>query len=174
MRYPVPLLLCAFVLAFAAAPAAAQPDAVGGTEASGIFGGVFGVGAHPAVGAAAAYPTSRHIVPNVEFTYSPLDSPPGVSSRLWDVNGGIHVRFPGHVPRLAPYLGVGLGLVRFSHRIPSPPFGSVTASENHFAANLSGGARYYITDNFGVRPEIKGFIGDKSFARLSVGVFWQF
>lgn len=173
MRVSVRNLLFAAALAFAA-PLSAQPDVIGAPELTGFFGGVFGIGTHPAGGAAFAYPTSRHIVPNVEFSYAPLDGRGAADSRLWDVNGGIHVRFPDRVPRLTPYLGVGIGLVRIENRIPAPPFGRVTASDNNFAVNLSGGARYYITEHLGVRPEIKGFLGDYTFTRLSVGVFWQF
>ena len=168
------MFLSAAALVFAAAPVPAQPDVINAPELTGFVGGVLGVGSHPAVGAAVAYPTSRYLVPNVEFSYSPLDERGGIKTRLWDFNGGLHVRFPDRgIPRLTPYLGFGIGLIRIENRFPAPPF-SRGADVNKFAVNLSGGARYYITDQFGVRPEIKGFLGDYSFMRASVGVFWQF
>ncbi|HWQ55861.1 MAG TPA: outer membrane beta-barrel protein [Bryobacteraceae bacterium] len=164
MRYSIRISF--FALAMILAPALSAQDAeVEVGEVTGFFGGVFGVGSHPTVGAGFAYPTSRHLVPNAEFSYAPLGGPRGFRSNLWDFNGGVQVRFPGHIQRLAPYVGVGIGLVHVGG-----PFGSDT----DFAVNLSGGARYYLTENLGIRPEIKGFLGDNRFTRFSLGVFWQF
>ena len=106
-------------------PLYAQQDETGVGEIAGFMGAVMGVGAHVNGGFSFASPTSRHLVPNVELSYSSLGTDSfrtgnfdrGTinvrNSRMYDVNGGVHIRFP-EKRDLAPYVGLGLGLLRFS------------------------------------------------------------
>ena len=179
------LFVCAFTLG--AQQDTSPQDATGVGEFTAFAGGVFGIGSHPSGGVAFASPTSRHIVPNLEFAVAGLGSYDFRSgdlnrtvnlrrSTLYDLNGSIQVRFPNRTHML-PYFGVGAGLLRFTNDVESAgPAGNVVVhgASNYLAGNFSGGARYYITDHLGVRPEIKGYISNKNFVRFSVGIFYQF
>ncbi len=168
-------------------PLCAQQDETGVGEATGFLGGVFGVGAHVGGGVGFAAPTSRHLVPNIEFAYSPLGNYSFlngvlghtinvVSSRMYDVNGGVQVRFPMRDTNYCPYFGVGVGLLRFVTDQEIAAASPVTEHRamNYLAGNFSAGIRYYITKNLGLRPEVKGYFGNKKFARATVGIFYQF
>jgi hypothetical protein len=178
-------LVC--LLALACAPLRAQQDDTGGGEVTGFLGGVFGVGSHVGGGFGFASPTSRHLVPNIEFAYTPLGNTNFlnglfdhtinvVSSRLYDLNGGVQVRFPMRSTNYAPYFGLGVGLLRFTtdQQVAAASPVTLHSSKNYFAGNCSVGMRYYITSHLGLRPEIKGYFGHKSFARVAVGIFYQF
>lgn len=169
-----------------AVPLCAQQDEVGVGEITGFIGGVSGVGTHLNGGFSFASPTSKHIVPNAEISFSPLgtrvfntgpfDRTSNVlTSRLYDVNAGVQIRFPGK-GYAAPYFGLGIGLLRFTNSFSasgSPPVIEHRAS-NYFDGNASIGFRYYLNNHVGLRPEIKGYFGNKSFLRAVVGIFYQF
>jgi hypothetical protein len=40
--------------------------------------------------------------------------------------------------------------------------------------SIGGGARYYVKDRWGFKPELMVFAGEDSFVRLGVGMFYQF
>ena len=180
MRIAAFLLVLAFTLR-------AQQDETGVGEITGFFGGVTGIDTHPAGGFTFASPTSRHLVPYLEVCYASLgtyDFRSGFlngtanlrQSRMYDLNGGVHVRFPNRT-HAVPYIGAGIGLLRFSSDLESAALSgntTVHAGANYLAGNLSGGVRYYITNHVGVRPEVKGYLGNKNFIRLAVGLFYQF
>jgi hypothetical protein len=172
----------------AAPRAAAQEDDTGVGLVEGFGGGVFGLGAHGAAGASFAVPTAKHIVPFLEVAYSPLstydfrygsnDLGKGLHrSRLFDFNGGVKVRFPNRT-HAVPYVGLGIGLLHFSADTYASGFGStttVTQTRNEAAGNLSAGMLYYLTDHFGLQPELKGYTASNiHFFRASVGIFYQF
>jgi hypothetical protein len=47
-------------------------------------------------------------------------------------------------------------------------------SATSFGANIGGGARWQTGTNWGVRPEIKVFVGDGSYGRFTVGLYYKF
>jgi hypothetical protein len=81
------------------------------------------------------------------------------------VNG--HYLFPTRNPDLTPYLLVGMGVL-------SSGFGRGRDRDTAFGANIGGGLRWRTGTNWGIRPEIKGLIGDGSYGRFTVGLYYNF
>jgi opacity protein-like surface antigen len=76
-----------------------------------------------------------------------------------------------------PYAGAGLGLVHSSGETRTTIGGStqtINVSSNNFYMSIGGGARYYVKDRWGFKPELMVFAGEDSFVRLGVGMFYQF
>jgi len=157
-------------------------------EVAGFAGGAFGgFGSHGAVGASFATATSRLLMALLDISYIPLNTETlqlrgglGSSarrSRLYDFNGGVHVRIPIR-EQWAPYIAVGGGLLYSTFEtVTVDNLGNtiVAGRDNkNFAFHIGGGVRYYLTDNIGLRPELKVYVSDRNFARLSVGIFYQF
>jgi hypothetical protein len=156
-------------------------------EVAGFLGGAFGsIGSHGTVGASVGTATNRFLIPQFEVSYIPLGTDalqapgPGVTfrnSRLYDFNGGVHIRVPLR-DNLAPYLAIGGGLLYSTFEsVTTDASGNsiVTGRDNkNFAFHIGGGVRYYLTSNIGVRPEFKVYVSDRNFTRLSVGIFYQF
>jgi opacity protein-like surface antigen len=46
-------------------------------------------------------------------------------------------------------------------------------SKTNFEFSMGGGVRYYVADNWGIRPEVRVFISRRNFTRVSVGVFYD-
>ena len=160
--------------------AAAQSDETDVGEVAGYAGLAAGIGTHAAVGASFATALSRYHLGFLDVAYAPLGSDAlrgpfsGITrSHLYDFNGGVHVRAPV-TQRFAPYLVVAAGLLhsRFSARLPERI--SLEDSDNDFAFHAGVGARYYITDKWGVRPEYRYSVTERNFSRFVVGVFYQF
>jgi len=87
-----------------------------------------------------------------------------VSSRAAEfaVNG--HYVFPiRNHPDLTPYALVGLGVLAGSGK-----------NDARFGANIGGGLRWQTGKNWGIRPEIRALIGDGSYGRFTVGLFYNF
>ena len=182
------LLLALAALSLIVFPLAAQQADTGVVQAAFSGGGIFGLGAHGAVGGSLAAPVSKHLSPFIDFSYSPLtsyaftyglqDAGKGLfTSHLVDVNGGLRIRFPGHGDWV-PYIGIGAGALHISENTNTSGFGStsnVTAARNEFAGNASLGGLYYFTPHFGFEVELKGYAGQNTrLARATAGVFYQF
>jgi len=181
----VPVATGLFLASFAAH--AQQADTgVGIAAVSG--GGIFGLGAHGSVGASLGAPVSKYLVPFIDFSYSPLTSyaftyganllGKGLyTSSVADVNGGLKIRFPTKSDWV-PYIGLGVGLLRFSSSIYSSGFNTtatVNRSNDEAAGNVSAGALYYVTRHVGFGVELKGYMAQHNrFGRASAGVFYQF
>ena len=76
-----------------------------------------------------------------------------------------------------PYAGAGLGFVHASANFSSTVGGSTTSvdvSNTDFYASFVGGARYYVKDNWGFKPELTIFAGSDTFFRFAAGMFYQF
>ena len=151
-------------------------------------GGIFGIGGHGSAGASIADAVTKHVVPFVDFSYSPLSSyaftygatnqGKGLyTSSLVDVNGGIKIRFPT-TRDWVPYIGLGAGLLHFASSTYSSGYnttGTVKESNNEAAGNISTGALYYISKHAGLGMELKGYLAQHNhFGRASAGVFFQF
>jgi hypothetical protein len=94
---------------------------------------------------------------------------------LLDINGGVQYRFPAN-SRVMPYVTGGAGIVRASVGVSGsavPP--GITVSGTDLGVNGGGGLYLFFGKRWGIRPEIKMVrIPDETFARASVGIFYQF
>jgi outer membrane protein W len=179
----------AFLLLVMAFTAHAQQDDTGVGIFTAFAGGVFGIGSRADGGVSLGLPTTRYLVPNVEFSYAKLgtyDYRTGIynntrnlqESAMYDLNGGVKIRFPGSSRSyVVPFLGLGVGLLRFSSDLASSGFSGntdVRTGTNYLAGTVSGGVMYYITKHVGLQPEVKGYLSHRNFVRVTVGVFYQF
>jgi hypothetical protein len=95
---------------------------------------------------------------------------------LTDVNFGVHMRVRLPHTRIVPYIVAGAGLLHVAERqqqrydvnfpITSPPTYEPTPespaptpfpASTNFAVNFGGGFRYYLSEQFGLRAETKGY-----------------
>jgi hypothetical protein len=164
----------------------AQDMEKGQIEATGQIGLVSGIGTHGAFGGSFGGALSEHVLAFGEFLYIPLGSSTvrvlgvnqSVSARSFNFDGGLQYQFRKHGV-MVPYAGVGLGLLHSSASI-SNSFSfqgfnfSTGGSSNDFYVNLGGGVRYYVTEQWGFRPEFTIFAGPNTFVRIGAGVFYQF
>src|SRR5215831_4924748 len=158
----------------------------GQIEATGQIGFVSGIGTHGAFGGSVGAALNERVLVFGEFLYIPLGSSTvtilgvnrSVSARAYNFDGGLQYQFRKY-GSMVPYAGVGLGLLHSAASI-SNSFSfqglnfSTGGSSNDFYANLGGGVRYYVTEQWGVRPESTIFAGPNSFVRIGAGVFYQF
>jgi len=158
----------------------------GQVEATGQIGFVSGIGTHGAFGGSVGAALNEHVLVFGEFLYIPLGSSTvsvlgvnrNVSARAFNFDGGLQYQFRKY-GSMVPYAGVGLGLLHSAASI-SNSFSfqglnfSTGGSSNDFYANLGGGVRYYVTEQWGVRPEFTIFAGSNTFVRIGAGVFYEF
>jgi len=158
---------------------------VGTAQVAGFGGLVAGIGTHGTVGGGVAYAGTERLLAVGEFSYIPGGSQKisGVgfaakaSARAYDFNGGIHFQFPLKEPKAVPYVAAGVGALHGSASPTASVMGttvSTKASATDFYFNFGGGLRYYVSDRWGIRPELKIFAGDETFVRLAIGIFYQF
>lgn len=89
-----------------------------------------------------------------------------------DVNA--HYLFPlANNPKLTPYALGGLGFIRVSTSGSVAGF-DVGGSSSDVGLNIGGGLRYTLSENSGIRPEIKFLIKDGSSTRISVAYYRSF
>jgi len=168
-------------------PAHAQQTDTGVGIVAFSAGGIFGLGAHGSVSGSLAAPVSKYLVPFIDFSYSPLisyaftygadNSGKGLfRSYLYDVNGGVKIRFAKG--DWVPYIGLGAGLLRSSSSTYTSGFSTtatVNASHDEVAGNASVGALYYVTRHVGFGIEFKGYAAQHNrFGRATAGIFYQF
>ncbi len=166
----------------------AQQTDNAGVIAAFSAGGIFGVGAHGSVGGSLAVPLSKYLMPYVEVAYSPLSSYPYTygadrtgkglyRSHLVDFNGGLKVRFPVKGD-WTPYVGAGAGLLHFASSDYASGYNvtsTVGSTRDEAAGNVSAGALYYFTPQFGFGIEAKGYAArNNRFGRVTAQVFYQF
>ena len=153
-------------------------------EVGAYTGGVFGIGSHPTAGINFTTALSRYTMFGAEFGFAPLGSngyvvPPGAQvshARLFDFNGGVHVRIPVR-PRWEPYIAIGAGVIHSTaEQLIVSAGGDSTEGIDHnsFAFHIGTGLRYFIRNNWGVRPEWKYYAASRNFSKLTIGVFYQF
>ena len=181
----LPSVLAAIVACGALSPEAFAQE-TGRIEASGIVGLVSGIGTHSLVGGSVAAAARNRILVIGELSYIPLGSDSvdilGVRSDFsaraisFNIGGQYQLRGSG---KTTPYVGAGVG---FLHSSSSS---SVTtnfqgfdftggSSDTNAYISVGGGARYYVKEQWGLRPELMIFAGHQTFARASVGVFYRF
>ena len=158
----------------------------GQLEATGQIGLVSGIGTHGAFGGSLAGALSQNVFAYGEFLYIPLGSSTvsvfgtntRVSAKAYNFDAGLQYQFRKY-GSMVPYGNVGLGLLHSSASV-SNTFSfqgfdfSTGGSANDFYANLGGGVRYYVSPQWGFRPEFTVFAGSNTFVRIGAGVFYQF
>lgn len=165
--------------------ASAADREVGTAEVAGFGGLVAGIGTHGTIGGDVSYAVRERLLAVGEFSYIPGGggklAGPGYaakwSAKAYNFNGGIHWEFKLKEPKAVPYVGGGVGAIHStgSASVTAPGAGvTVKASATDFYFNFGGGLRYYISDKWGIRPELKVFAGDDTFVRLAIGIFYQF
>ncbi len=158
---------------------AAEPE-VGEVALHG--GGNFGAGTHVSVGGSSGFAFSRRGMAFLEATYTQMgrdilwrraDVQSPQESRLFEFMASTHIRFPVG-ERWAPYAILGGGLLFNSFRAYSGPQGALIGIEDFkFGVQSGGGVRYYIGENWGVRPEFKVIVSSRTYTRMTIGVFYN-
>jgi hypothetical protein len=171
------------ILAAVLAPTlAAQADEVDIWEVSGSLGWFTGLGSHPTVSASLANAQSGLVLPYFEASYTPLGNRAfereagRVTNRssLYEFSGGVHLRAPMR-PNFAPYLAVGAGVLYASSEVvANNERGTARMRDANAAFHVGAGLRYYLSSRWGVRPEVKLYLSDRTFVRATIGFFYRF
>ena len=169
-------------LAPAAAFAQSGETEVG--EVSALGGGMFGAGSHPAVTGSAGTAISRYgmILLNVSFmplgqhTIQNWPEPSTVNrSFLYDFGLDVHIRIPVK-ERWAPYGIAGAGLLWNTVRQNSVDSQGMAVMHHYSQVNgalhTGAGLRYYIGNNWGIRPEVKVIVSKQTYTQLLLGIFY--
>ena len=143
------------------------------------------------VGGSSGVSFSKYGIGLIEVAFSPLGEntlrhrtgPSAENSRLFDFNGSFHIRIPVR-RRWAPYGIVGGGLLFDSFRViptlppdnggtgmPVPPSPTIAVEEFNFGFHTGAGLRYYIREDWGIRPEFKVIISNRTYTRFTIGIF---
>ena len=152
-------------------------------ELTAFGGGIFGLGSHPVVGGSSGFSFLRYGLVLLEAAYMPMGQatlrhrkptdPPTQDSSLYDFNLSVHIRMPVR-DRWAPYAILGAGLLFDTFNAASGPQGSlVRVHESNFGFHTGAGLRYYVSGNWGIRPEFKVVVSNQTYTRLSVGIFYN-
>lgn len=185
-RYCGTLAFASLLLLLSPAMALAQSGEKDVGELAGFGGGGFGLGSsHGVVGGSSGIAFARNGIALLEAAYMPLGSnvlhprtdylSPS-NSRLYDFNLSIHIRIPVR-EKFAPYAILGGGLLWSQYDATSAdalrPGIQVGRDEYRFGFHTGAGFRYYVGENWGVRPEYRAIIsGNKTYSRFTVGVFY--
>ena len=164
---------------------AAQPSEDEGGEVSAFAGGISGLGSHPTFGGSAGGAISKYALALFEGSYTPLgqytiqpwpERSTVARSHLTDFNVSFQIRVPIKHSRWSPYGIAGVGLLWDALRQETvDPHGiAVSYHWNQFNAafHTGGGVRYYIGENWGIRPEFKVIISKQTYTRASIGIFY--
>jgi len=170
-------VVCCLLLA---ATGYAQSLEKGDMEVTGQVGIVTGINTHASFAASAGKAVADKVFVLGEFSYIPLGganvSGGGLEfssgGRVLTYMGGAHYQF-GARKDFIPYAGGMLGVVHSSFSVEGPNQ-NLESSSNDFYVGLTGGARYYVKDRWGFKPELTLFAGTDSFWRFAVGMFYRF
>jgi hypothetical protein len=169
------LFLLLFIAWTGASRLQAQGFYKGQAEVAGFAGGVFGIGSHPAFGGGASVAVSDRLLVTGEFTYIPAGesvnvggSSFSIGGRGLDFNGGVQYVFAERTSA-QPFVSGGVGFIHGSVEAAG-----ISVSDSAFGFHVGGGLRYWLGEHWGVRPELKIFFSDDTYARASVGLFYQF
>jgi hypothetical protein len=144
------VVLCAAL----AGTAHAERLTTGSTEAVVFVGGADGNGI---IGAGLAKALTPRWLAIGELAY--------IHSNAVEFGANAHYLVPlRRHPRFTPYGLLGLGVYHAGSGNGSTGFG----------ANIGGGVRWQTGTNWGIRPEIKVFVGDGSYGRFTIGLFYKF
>ena len=176
--------LLAIICGLAPAILGAQPNEDDTGEVAAFVGGITGIGSHPSYGGSVGEYISRHALILFEGSYTPLGHDtiqpwPAKSSversHLTDFNFSVHVPIIVR-KRWSPYGIAGVSLLWNALRQGSagPNGVAVTRHFDQFNAafETGGGLRYYIAENWGIRPELTVVVNKQTYTRLSMGIFY--
>lgn len=146
--------------------------------------GFGGLGRHPWVGGATGISPTKYAVALIDVSFMPLNSETLVhnlldttTSRLYDFNFTVHVQIPIR-HRVTPYGLAGPAVLYNTYLIPAVRANGVSyiagRSDVKFAFETGGGARIFVSDNWGFRGEYRYTVSTHNFSRISGGVFYRF
>ena len=173
-----------------AASGYAQGMDKGQAEVTGQVGVVAGVGTHASFAGSGGVAVTDKVFVFGEFGYIPAGGGSGSvstgtsgfefasSGKLVTFMAGAQYGFTEQ-RSFIPYAGAALGVVHSGFKVSSTVNGvktEIEASGNDLAVSFGGGARYYVNDRWGFKPELMIFVSgeDKNFVRFSGGIFYQF
>jgi hypothetical protein len=93
---------------------------------------------------------------------------PRSESRAEDFHGNLQVTIPAGEERVKPYGAVGVGMLRWSFQAAGTRY-----SGTDLAANFGAGVRWHIGEHWGLRPEVRVYVPDRTFVRVAVSLFYQ-
>jgi len=99
------------------------------------------------------------------------------NSGLYDWSFTGHIRIPIR-DKWEPYVSAGPAILFSSYQVAARngqgagAYGS--RGDTDLGFETGGGVRYFLTDNWGIRAEMKFTISHRSFGRFATGVFYQF
>lgn len=147
-------------------------------------GGASGTGTHAMVAGAAGTAFSRYGIALLETSFMPLGqhtiqgwpAPSTVDrSYLLDFGVDFHIRVPIN-NRLAPYAIAGTGLLWNMVRQHAVDSNGATVVKHYDqfngALHTGGGFRYYLGENWGIRPEVKVIVSKQVYTSVSFGIFY--
>ena len=180
----MPALLAVVCCAVFAASGYAQSLESGEVEATGQAGIAAGIGTHASFAGSVGKALNDRVFVLGEFGYIPLGGANASGTgfevastgRVLTFMAGAQYQF-NDMRSFTPYAGGGLGVVHAGGSVSSTVGGTTSNasfSSNNFYVNFGGGARYYVRDSWGFKPELMIFAGEDSFFRFSVGMFYQF
>ena len=166
-------------------PAArAQSGETDAGEVAVLGGTMLASGAKPALTGSTGLAVSRYALALFETSFVPMhkqtiqpwpDRSTIEYSYLLDFGADFHIRVPVK-PHWAPYGIIGGGVLwNFLRQQTTDSAGlHHTISYNQFNAVLhtGGGVRYYLTENWGIRSEVKVMAGKQVFTQILMGVFF--
>jgi hypothetical protein len=175
-------VLAAALCALVPAVLLAQPGETEMGETAAFGGGSFGLGVHPVVGGSTGLAFSRYGMALIEASFIPMGQDtlrpqqPGATqqtSHLFDFNVSFHIRIPVR-ERWAPYAILGSGLLFNSFvSIIGPERGYLAIDNFNFGFHTGGGVRYYIRPDWGIRPELRVIVSNRTYTRMTVGIFYN-
>ena len=155
-----------------------------GGEVSAFVGGAFGLGSHPSIGGSTGGVISKHAMVFFEgsytalgpYTIQPWPARANVArSNLTDFNVNFQIRIPVS-QRLAPYGIIGVGFLWDALReqtfLPNGVAVGYHFDQFNAAVHTGGGFRYYLGENWGIRPEFRVIVTKHTFTRASIGFFY--
>jgi len=136
------------------------------------------------LGGGAGYRLSRRWMVTGEFHHLALKKeetqfgiPVKITGWEGELLGGVHILFPRREGKVEPFISVGGGMSHESAEGTARTWReTVRARETWTSPALfgGGGARIYISDNWGVRPEAKYMAGTGGGVLVTIGVFYRF
>ncbi len=161
----------------------AQSDETGG-ELAAYAGGTSGIGMHSFVGASSGIAFSKYSLAMVDVSYSRFGNSmlrywpdrQARDSNLYDFNVSAHIRYPIN-RRWAPYGIIGPSVLWNSYEQYSTGSGGNTVTvrrdDVNFGFHTGAGVRYHISENWGIRPEVRVVISNQTFVAFSLGFFFN-
>jgi hypothetical protein len=196
----VRLLACSLVIGAMFAHGQPVPTVSKGNLELGLFGGEsYGLDRfRPMGGANIAYGLNRRLYPFFEGSYLPgvlrripvsgTTATKQFSTDLTDFHGGVHFRFVRGESKVIPYAVLGTGVIHASESTLITAFfaGSQSVqtkipSKTSWEVNFGGGLRFFLTERFGFRLEMKAFkpttapagVSNQLVYRFAIGPYFQ-